>query len=94
MGNSQYQNLEDLADWEFFSTILKDQKADEGTKENEFGFSMGYIETTLNILNNFYSDYDRIMELNDYRDLITNEVIVDESHVIPLTELVIGVLLK
>ena len=55
---------------------------------------MGYIETTLNILNNFYSDYDRIMELNDYRDLITNEVIVDESHVIPLTELVIGVLLK
>ena len=94
LGSTKYSNLEEMLDGEFFLSILKSQNADDASEGNQYGFSMGDLETTLSILQNFYIDYDNIMEHSDYREIVTNDVICTEMHVISITELVIGILIK
>lgn len=83
-----------MLDGEFFYSLLRGQNIDDKNERDEFAFTMGSFEATLSILKQFYAQYDNIMEHSDYRDIVNNEIICTESHVVLITELVIGILLK
>lgn len=90
----QYTTTEELLDGEFFYTLLQNQNIEEDNELDEFTFSMGHLDATLSILKKFYTGHEIIMEHPEYRDIVNNEIICTPSHVVLITELVIGVLLK
>lgn len=94
MNTQKYHTTEDLLDGEFFHAILTREAHLEEVADDNFGFSLGHLETTLAILNTFYSEYDSIIHHSDYREIITNEIICNPYHIVLITELVIGVLIK
>jgi hypothetical protein len=94
LGTTSCASIEDMLDGEFFYSLLSGQSIEDKSNGDEFTFTMGNFEATLNILKGFYTEYDNIMEHSDYRDIVNNDIICTESHVVLITELVIGVLLK
>lgn len=89
-----YNTTEELLDGNFFYAILENEIAKDHNQQDEFDCFMSWLDKTCGILKNFYKDYDNIMEHTDYRDLINSEIICTEEHVILITELIIGVLIK
>ena len=89
-----YKRIEELLDGEFFYSILTNHNIKNEDTHDKFGLSMGKLENTLSILKKFYNEYDSILEHNDYWYIIEDDGICTEIHVVLITELVIGVLLK
>jgi hypothetical protein len=89
-----YTRYEQLLDAEFFFAILSNYNIKEDNKNDAFQLSMGALDSTLSILKEFYREIPNISEHPDYRNIISDEIICTESHVLPITELIIGVLLK
>ena len=91
---NDHDTIEDLLNGDFFKAILLSANIDEECDEDEIKLSMGNLEWTLSILNSFYKNWDSIMQYSDYKDIVNNEIIWESSHVILITELIIGLLIK
>ena len=90
----EFTDIEDLLNGDFFKSILLSSNIEEENNDDEVELSMGNLEWALSILNTYYKDWEGIIQYSDYKDIVNNEIIWESSHVILITELIIGLLLK